>query len=156
MAIWEEVDRNLTYPFGIQTVQELEYIELFKQSVESAETIDKQIYSFDIDLTLMMPEDNDYIHGVIPIDNLIKLQLLGNIVGTCSDREPSNQWRSMLYLNFIPDFCLPKEMLGMLKSLMPGAKLLHIGDDPIRDEEQAIIQGWEFDYPADFLRRNLV
>lgn len=155
MAMFDEINRSLTYPFSIPSAEEIHYLDSFEAAVKSAPTVDLHIFSFDIDLTLMIPEDELNIKGLIPIDILIKLQLLGNVVGTCSDREPSDQWRTMLGLSFIPDFCIPKEMLGMLGQLLPGAKLLHIGDDLKRDKEIALKYGWEYADPSDFLGRNL-
>ena len=95
------------------------------------------VYSFDIDLTLQLPEDTANEHGAVPIRYLRHLQTTGHIVGTCSDREPSNQRDAMQRLGFSPDFCIPKELLDITGKLLPGARLVHVGDDDARDREIA-------------------
>lgn len=65
------------------------------------------IWRFDIDLTLQMPDDEPGYRGVAPASRLRQLQRAGAIVGTYSDREPTDQRSVMATLDCRPDFCIP-------------------------------------------------
>ena len=92
-----------------------------------------RIRSFDIDLTIRLPEDEEGRNRLVSPEVLRDLQKSGTIVGTCSDREPSDQRAAMQSVGFEPDFCIPKEMLAHLRRMAPNADLVHIGDDALRD-----------------------
>ena len=111
------------------------------------------VYSFDIDLTLEMPEDEPGSRGAVPIRHLNELQDQGYIVGTTSDREPSDQQKSMESLGFTPDFTIPKELLEVTGRMFPGAKLVHVGDDAQRDRAIAERAGWEHAWPHEYFRQ---
>lgn len=123
-------------------------------SLWSLHTLDADnitIHSFDIDLTLALPEDVAWgCTGLIPLAEPIRLQREGVIVGTCSDRDPSNQRETMRALGFKPDFCIPKEMLSALKQLIPAEKTVHYGDSETRDRDMAEKANWTHVWPWDY------
>ena len=108
------------------------------------------VISFDIDLTLRMGEDHEEGLSLIDPGAIGDLQEQGYIVGTCSDREPSDQRKTLLALGQEPHFCIPKEMLGWAKELLPAELHLHIGDDERRDRRMAESSGWSHQWPSDF------
>ena len=105
------------------------------------------VWSFDIDLTIAMPEDEDGCRGTVSPNLLRELKASGAIVGTCSDREPSEQRALMRSLGFDPDFCIPKEMLAMAAALLPNRRRIHVGDDPARDRAVAERSAFEHRWP---------
>ena len=139
MATYDELERALTFPRGqppqpgaAQLTTRLNRL----SGQECPDAAQLPVWSFDIDLTLAMPEDEPGTRGPIPVQALIDLQQ-HVVVGTCSDREPSDQRDAMAEQDFQPDFCIPKEMLHMLAVLLPGAAIIHVGDDPRRDRDVA-------------------
>ena len=125
--------------------------------LEQAETQTRDhglpVVSFDIDLTLATGEQDE--EGLLLIDpaEISRLQALGYIVGSCSDREPSDQRGLMETLGQSPNFAIPKELLAWARRLLPGAMHLHVGDDPQRDEAVAMAAGWRYQTPGDYTRR---
>ena len=151
MAIFDEKNRAITYPDTTTAdpaanalLREFQAMTL----CSNPESNHRPVWSFDIDLTLQMPEDEPGCRGPIPVSHLTQLQRQGAIVGTCSDREPSDQRAAMRALDFEPDFCIPKELLRHLAELMPDAKLTHVGDDCRRDREIAVKSGWTHRWPS--------
>ena len=116
-------------------------------SQDESENGNPVVWSFDIDLTIAIPEDEESCRGTVPPDLLRELQDKGAIVGTCSDREPSEQRALMRSLGFNPDFCIPKEMLATAAALLPAARRIHVGDDPARDRDIARQSGFEHRWP---------
>ncbi len=150
-ALFDEKNRAITYPdttaedpAANALLHEFQAMTL----CPNPESNRRPVWSFDIDLTLQMPEDEPGCRGPIPVSRLARLQRQGAIVGTCSDREPSDQRTAMQALDFEPDFCIPKEMLHHLAKLMPDAGLTHVGDDDRRDREIAFKSGWTHRWPS--------
>ena len=89
MALFDETARAITHP-GPDTsdpaadalLQEFHQAALFP----NPESTQLAVWSFDIDLTLQMPEDEPGCRGPIPVSHLARLQRQGAVVGTCSDR----------------------------------------------------------------------
>ena len=151
LALYDETDRELTFPNGkTATPIARDLMARLDEILQNPapENWRLAIWSFDIDLTLAMPEDEPGCRGFIPISRLHHLRGCGAIVGTCSDREPSNQRNTMQDLGFSPDFCIPKEMLSTLRRLFPDAKLIHVGDDAQRDRQIAQECGVEHRWPT--------
>ena len=151
IATYDETTRAITHPdpeaydpSAHILLQEFHALKLRP----SPDTPHITIWSFDIDLTLQMPDDEPGCRGPIPVNRLARLQRQGAVVGTCSDRDPSDQRSAMQALDFEPDFCIPKEMLRHLAELMPDAKLTHVGDDCRRDREIAVKSGWTHRWPS--------
>ncbi len=118
----------------------------------AAEPMELKVVSFDIDLTLALPGDNDegYGGGRIPPERISELQAMGYVVGTCSDRLPSEQSGLMESLGIRPHFRIPKEMLSLAGELLAGAELTHVGDDDRRDRRIAERAGWKHLCPHEF------
>ena len=104
------------------------------------------VWSFDIDLTIQLPEDVLGCEGAIPIERLKELQAYGYVVGTCSDRAPSDQWEIMVALGFYPNFCISKEELH-IAALSLDYHIIHVGDDEQRDKMIATNAGCDFLWP---------
>lgn len=109
-----------------------------------------EIISFDIDLTLTMPEDAGHLPEFISPTVISELQELGYIVGTCSDRPPSNQREAMAEVGQAPHFCIPKEMLHWTSRLIPAETQVHVGDDARRDRDIAEAAGWQHLWPGQY------
>ena len=110
------------------------------------------VISLDIDLALVTGERNEEGLTLIDPSEISRLQRLGYIVGTCSDREPSDQLRLMETLGQNPDFAIPKELLAWARRLLPGSRHLHMGDDPQRDRDIALEGGWTYQTPGEYTR----
>lgn len=108
------------------------------------------VVSFDIDLTLDTGEETGLNEKLIDPGAIEKLQQLGHIVGTCSDRTPSDQRDLAARLNQSPHFCIPKEMLHWTARLIPGELHLHVGDSVERDQKIAEAAGWVHIWPHQF------
>lgn len=152
MARYDESDRAVCFPRKDRPDRIAEAL-LREHADEKAaphtESCGMSVYSFDIDLTIAMPEDTEGCAGPIPIQRLIDLQQQGHVVGTCSDREPSDQREAIRQAGLIPDFSIPKELLKHLGEMLPGARMQHVGDDAERDRRIALQSGWEHRWPAD-------
>ena len=155
LAILNGQDPSLTHPGLGQNGQILEARARFEEAIEEAiadlnrkpDAPGFRVASFDIDLTLAIPEDDDNTYGVIDPAELSRLQAEGWIVGTCSDRDPSDQQAVMYQAGVKPDFCIPKELLSWARRLLPGAELNHTGDDAQRDRAIAEASGWQHQWP---------
>ena len=111
--------------------------------------------SFDIDLTIRTGDEYETHATLLDPAVITQLQQLGYIVGTCSDREPSDQRITLRVLGQEPDFCIPKEMLAWTKALLPGQQHRHVGDDRQRDRDVAQQAGWAHQWPDQFGARRL-
>ena len=151
LADYDEDDRALTHPPGGEHQAEarklMERLEAVAHD-SAGNAQDLMVASFDIDLTIHLPDEDDpTAGGEIRIQRLKDLQAEGYIVGTCSDREPSDQRQVMEGLGFAPDFCIPKELLGAARMLLDGASLVHVGDDDQRDRKMAELGRWQHLWP---------
>lgn len=150
MALADEPQRAITFPASsVSNPESQALLRRFKQLTHELDTesAELEVWSFDMDLTLAMPEDEPGCRGPVPINYLHELQQHGCIVGSCSDREPSEQRAVLSALGFNPDFCIPKEMLRHLAQLLPDAQLTHVGDDELRDRRPALAAGWRHLWP---------
>ena len=114
MALFDGSDQALTYPDPNLSGADSSEIgrRFFEETKEpNPESHRLDLRRFDIDLKLLLPEDTPDCTGSILVSSLTTLQQEGAIVGTCSDREPSEQRTVMQVLGFQPGFCIPKEML---------------------------------------------
>ena len=157
LAVLNDLEPSLTHPRLERSSQVWEAVRRFKEEVEQVrreeDAPEFQVASFDIDLTLSVPDDEDYNgYGVIDPGELSDLQEEGWIVGTCSDRDPRDQRAVMAQVGVEPDFCIPKEMLDWARQLLPGSDLQHIGDDARRDRGIAEASGWQHRWPAEWQR----
>ena len=109
-----------------------------------------QVISFDIDLTLDIGDDDDQNLILIEPEVITRLQRLGYIVGTSSDRSVENQKETLRKLGQTPHFCIPKDMLGWTKMLLSAESYVHVGDDQLRDRNIALAAGWEHQWPYEF------
>ena len=149
VALLDEKTACIQYPAG--DPQQTEAITKFMQAkAELAVNHGMGVISFDIDLTICTGEDHEDNAILIDPEKVSELQSLGYIVGTCSDREPSDQKQTLNALGQEPDFCIPKEMLTWARHLIPAETHLHIGDDDRRDREIALRSGWEHQWPDQF------
>ena len=151
LADADEPERTICHPWGPPdgaTAILLEEADR-EADVQAEEINGLAVWSFDIDLTIAMPEDEPGCRGTVSIDRLKHLQKQGALVGTCSDRPPSNQRRAMRELGFEPDFAIPKELLERLGRMMAGARLIHVGDDADRDRKIAVAAGWDHLWPQE-------
>ena len=86
------------------------------------------VVSFDIDMTQPAGRRAGY-EGPLDIAIPKALAAEGAVAGACSDRTPSEQRAATAELGFSPHFAIPREMLALLVSMLPGAAVIHIGDD---------------------------
>lgn len=151
LARYDQTSREVTFPSAGEPSQEaLALTEALDEQILAARgsANDLAVASFDIDLTIHLPDEDDpAARGTVPVDRLRELRAGGYIVGTCSDRDPSDQLETMERLGFTPDFCIPKELLGAAGKLLDGARLTHVGDDDRRDRRIAQESGWEHLWP---------
>jgi hypothetical protein len=82
------------------------------------------VVSFDIDGTLEFGEPP----GPVPVSTVLALQQAGVIVGSASDRLPSDQRRLWDGAHMQVGFAVPKHELSGLRNQFPGYPLIHIGD----------------------------
>ena len=111
------------------------------------------VVSFDMDLTLSLPDDAPGCEGPVDIAVPKALAQAGAVVGTCSDRPPSEQRTAAAQLGFSPHFAIPEELLALLVSMLPGARMIHVGDDEERDRRIArkanALHLWPDEIPKD-------
>ena len=150
VALLDEETACIQYPAG-NPEQHQKIRGLLQSQADSAVDHGMRVISFDIDLTLQTQEDQEETATLIDPGEISRLQGLGYVVGTCSDRLPSDQRRTMTALGQEPHFCIPKEMLGWAKELIPGETHLHVGDDARRDREIALESGWEHRWPDEYI-----
>ena len=111
------------------------------------------VFSLDIDDTIDL--DDGYPAPVRPEDIGV-LMAHGYIVGTASDRLPSEQRQVMSELGWSDlAFAVPKELLYDVRIIVPAPRHIHAGDSPERDRKPALDQGWEYlthHEAADFIK----
>lgn len=105
------------------------------------------IISLDIDDTVDL---NDGYPAPISWAQVRELQGAGWMVGSCSDRAPSDQRRVWAEAGLKEAFAIPKELLHGLRRLHPELKIHHVGDNTERDELPAQRQGVGFIRHTDF------
>jgi hypothetical protein len=97
------------------------------------------LVSFDIDGTLETGDPP----GPLPASFVRRVQELGCIIGSCSDRtlrEQSNMWTS---LGIVPDFVIAKHRLDLVRERFTFERCIHIGDTQV-DAHFAERAGFEF------------
>ena len=149
VALLDETTACIQYPAG-DPAHSQQVSQLLLEHAGRAANHDLYIISFDIDLTLRTGDDYEENIPLIEPHAISRLQELGYVVGTCSDREPSDQRKTLQDLGQTPHFCIPKEMLDWTKQLIPAAAHLHIGDDAKRDRDIALRSGWDHQWPSNF------
>jgi hypothetical protein len=82
------------------------------------------IVSFDIDGTLEFGDPP----GPVPVSTVLAVQQAGAVVGSASDRLPSDQRRLWDGARVLVGFAVPKHQLPGLPGRFPGYPLVHIGD----------------------------
>lgn len=111
------------------------------------------VVSFDIDLTLSLPDDAPGYEGPVNISVPRALAAAGAVVGTCSDRTPSEQRAATAQLGLKANFAIQRELLALLVGMLPGAIVIHVGDDDERDRKIAETAGailmWPDELPQD-------
>ena len=118
-ALLDEETACIQYPAG-DPEQHRRATILLQTKADSAVDHGLRVISFDIDLTLRIEEDQEENAVLIAPSEFSRLQGLGYIVGTCSDRAPTNQRQTMLTLGQEPHFCIPKELLEWTRKLIPA------------------------------------
>ena len=141
----------IQYPAG-EPEDHRKLTQYLAQAADTARDHGLRVVSFDIDLTIRIGEDYEENVLLIAPSAISELQEMGYIVGTCSDREPSDQTNLLRHLGQQPHFCIPKELLGWTKRLLPGDFHLHVGDHPVRDRQMAAAAGWQHQWPSEFER----
>ena len=149
VAAIDEQTACIQYPAG-DAGTSTEMLEALEEAERTAVDFGLRTISFDIDMTLRTGEDFEEDMALVDPQKITDLQSMGYIVGTCSDRNPSDQLATMQQLGQEPNFCVPKEMLGWVKKLLPGPYHLHVGDDRERDQKIAAQAGWEHQWPGQF------
>ena len=149
IALLDEATACIQYPAG--DPEQSQYVShLLQEHADRATNHDMRVISFDIDLTLRTGGDYEENLPLIDPQAISQLQQQGYIVGTSSDREPSDQRQTLQDLGQELHFCIPKEMLDWTRQLLPAAAHLHVGDDARRDRDIAIQSGWHHQWPGDF------
>ncbi len=97
------------------------------------------LISFDIDGTLEVGEPR----GSITMDFVRRVQSLGYIVGSCSDRPLSYQEKMWQEHDISVDFTVLKQNLGDVKARFEADEYTHIGDSAA-DEYYALKSGFRF------------
>ena len=128
----------MQYPRGANSTLHQVLITWLENAERDTDDHGLSILSSDIDLTLSTGDEDEQGQALIQPAEISRLQRPGFIVGTCSDREPSDQLRLMESLGQHPHFASPKELLACARRLRPGNLHLHVGDDPERDRAMAL------------------
>jgi hypothetical protein len=112
----------------------------------AAEEVPATVVSFDIDGTLELGDPP----GPLTLSVVRQAQLLGYIVGSCSDRtlrEQRELWRKAgLTVNFV----VVKNGLSSVRDHYPTGRLVHIGDTGV-DEQYARLGGFEYAFVGDLV-----
>ena len=151
-ALLDERTACIQHPSG-NPDHHREVTNLLQARADGAAQHRMRVISFDIDLTLRTGLDYETNAVLIEPSEITRLQGLGYIVGTCSDRTPTDQKDLMDTLQQAPHFCIPKEMLEWTRKLIPAASHLHIGDDDRRDRRDRQIaekSGWQHQWPDEY------
>lgn len=133
LANYDEGERIVCFPTAFHNNKTQEFLAKLKTHITGKQIETDTIWSFDIDLTISMPEDTYNAAGSIDVHDLIRLKNK-YILGTCSDRPPSEQRAAMHEIGLHPDFCIPKEMLKTLRQMFSRSHIIHVGDDKYRDK----------------------
>ena len=149
VALLDQETACIQYPAGDPDQHEAA-VEMLREKADRTVNHGISVLSFDIDLTLQTGGEQEEGLVLIEPDVISELQQLGYVVGTCSDREPDDQKKTLQATGQEPHFCIPKEMLGWVKVLIPGERHLHVGDDQKRDRDIAHATGWEHRWPHEF------
>lgn len=148
IALLDQQTACISYPNGDPEAHQAA-VNILEEMAQNATDHRLRTVSFDIDLTLNIGEEEDTTALIDPSE-MTRLQQLGYIVGTCSDREPTDQRETLAELGQNPQFCIPKEMLTWVKQIIPGQTHLHIGDDLRRDRDIAEKAGWQHQWPQNY------
>jgi hypothetical protein len=97
------------------------------------------LVSFDIDGTLEI----GHPPGIVPISLVRRVQQLGYLVGSCSDRPLSYQQAMWERVQIVADFTALKHRLDEVKARFPTATCYHIGDTDV-DHFYATAAGFRF------------
>jgi hypothetical protein len=97
------------------------------------------LVSFDIDGTLEVGQPP----GVVPISLVRRVQQLGYLVGSCSDRPLSYQQAMWERVSIVADFTALKHRLDEVKARFPAATYYHVGDTDV-DHFYATAAGFRF------------
>ena len=108
----DESTGALRYPRGANSTRHQALITCLEWAERETEDHGLSILSFDIDLTLATGDQDEEGPALIHPAEISRLKRLGYIVGTCSDREPSDQLRLMETLGQHPHFAIPNEHLA--------------------------------------------
>ena len=149
-ALLDENTACIQYPHG-DPAHHRNVMSVLQKCADVAVDHGMRVISFDIDLTLTTGGDYEDNAILIAPTEISRLQALGYIVGTCSDRGPTDQRSTMHLMGQSPHFCIPKEMLEWARKLLPGQSHLHIGDDDRRDRQIAEQAGWNHQWPQDYI-----
>ncbi len=101
-----------------------------------------KLISFDIDGTLETGDPPGYI----TIERVRKVQALGYIIGSCSDRTVSTQQRMWLEHGITVAFTVLKHRLDQVKADFRAEQYFHIGDTNI-DKYYAELNGFTYFFP---------
>ena len=98
-----------------------------------------KLISFDIDGTLEVGDPP----GVITMEMVRRLQGLGCLVGSCSDRTVSEQRRIWRDHGIAVEFTVLKHRLESVKGQFPAEEYYHVGDTET-DRRAALQAGFSF------------
>jgi hypothetical protein len=101
------------------------------------------LISFDIDGTLEVGDPP----GVLTMAMVQRVQKLGFLIGSCSDRPISAQRTIWAQHNIAIDFAVGKMMLPDVKAKFVADVYYHIGDREDLDRKYALAAGFEFLWP---------
>jgi hypothetical protein len=85
------------------------------------------VVSFDIDGTLEIGQPP----GIVPISLVRRVQQLGYLVGSCSDRPISYQRAMWERVRIAADFTALKHRLDEVRARFPAAAYYHVGDTEV-------------------------
>ena len=97
------------------------------------------LVSFDIDGTLEVGQPP----GIVSIALVRRVQQLGYLVGSCSDRPLSYQQAMWERVSIVADFTALKHRLDEVKARFPAAAYYHVGDTDV-DHFYATAAGFRF------------
>ena len=101
----------------------------------------RRALSFDIDDTINLGPESP---GPVSWRDIADLQQAGYIIGSCSDREPSDQRRVWAEAGIVEAFAIPKELMWAMQACYRHYPAIHVGGSEERDRKPAIAQGVRF------------